>query len=257
MWDKTGGQMYEIGFYRKGIRTPLIQYKDLEDAPNLVEHIEHSKVDSSVSRKPRMWKGAKETGHVWFNDLRLSHFLYALPTLAIVIVVSTFLIKIPVLSWGWWQALGGHGSVIVLSYGEQDSWTSNIVPLIMVVVIGFWVFRLASNEELQFRRNSQNYNLREILWVALVFGLAHAIMGIPLGVALALSFGGLIFSWHYMRAYKKAHKERISPSLEVEQHRETMALKSATLHHAAYNLLALSVFGVTLIFDILDKTGIL
>ena len=209
------------------------------------------------SRRPRPWKGAKETGYVWFNDLRISHFLYAIPTLAIVATVGFLLIQLPVLSWGWWQALGGHGSIIFLSYGKRDSWMSDVFPLTMVIAVSFWVFRLASDEELQFRRDSQHYTRRGILLFAFIFGLAHMIMGIPLGLALALSLGGLVFSWHYLRAYNRKLDRTFMHEEQAHQYKEMQALKSSTLHHAAYNILALSAAAVAFIVDILFKVGVL
>ena len=44
------------------------------------------------------------------RGLRLHHFLFVPPVLALVLVVATALIQLPVLSFGWWTALGGQGN---------------------------------------------------------------------------------------------------------------------------------------------------
>jgi hypothetical protein len=40
------------------------------------------------------------------------------------------------------------------------------------------------------------------------FGLAHALIGIPIGVALALSCGGAYFMHCYLRGYRPDHSRR-------------------------------------------------
>ena len=37
---------------------------------------------------------------------------------------------------------------------------------------------------------------------AVKFGLVHAVIGIPIGAALALSIGGWYFTWAYLRGYR-------------------------------------------------------
>jgi hypothetical protein len=51
----------------------------------------------------------------------------------------------------------------------------------------------------------------------------HAVVGIPIGVALALSIGGFYFTWAYLRVWRKTASE-------------SAALAESTRSHLAYNL---------------------
>ena len=64
---------------------------------------------------------------------------------------------------------------------------------------------------------------RERIRWALKFGLIHAVVGIPIGAALALSIGGLYFTRVYLREWRATG----SPSAAV--------LESARAH-TSYNL---------------------
>ncbi|MCW5937187.1 MAG: hypothetical protein KIT11_07770 [Fimbriimonadaceae bacterium] len=69
-----------------------------------------------------------------------------------------------------------------------------------------WVFwallmvnvpRLAMNEEIAFRKGHRG--CRAVIWQSLKFGLAHCLVGIPLGFGFALTLGGLWFAANYLR----------------------------------------------------------
>ena len=55
------------------------------------------------------------------------------------------------------------------------------------------------------------------------FGLVHAVIGIPIGVALALGVGGGYFQWAYLRGW---HASGGDP---------TAAVLESTRAHTAYN----------------------
>ena len=57
----------------------------------------------------------------------------------------------------------------------------------------------------------------------MLFGLVHALVGIPVGVALALSIGGAAFTLAYLRRYAATGLRR-------------EALAESTRLHLAYNL---------------------
>jgi hypothetical protein len=57
---------------------------------------------------------------------------------------------------------------------------------------------------------------------AVQFGMVHALIGIPLGVALALSIGGGYFQWCYLRGFRRTGSQ------------EETVLES-TRAHVAYN----------------------
>jgi hypothetical protein len=56
-----------------------------------------------------------------------------------------------------------------------------------------------------------------------LFGLVHAAVGIPIGVALALSIGGFYFTWAYLRVWRRTGSE-------------ADALAESTRSHLGYNL---------------------
>ncbi len=58
---------------------------------------------------------------------------------------------------------------------------------------------------------------------SVLFGLVHALIGVPIGVALALSVGGFYFTWAYLRAWRATGSEEA-------------ALAESTRSHLAYNL---------------------
>jgi hypothetical protein len=55
------------------------------------------------------------------------------------------------------------------------------------------------------------------------FGLAHALIGIPIGAALGLSVGGMYFTSRYMRMYRRTNNPYV-------------ATAESTRAHLAYNL---------------------
>ena len=65
------------------------------------------------------------------------------------------------------------------------------------------LFALA--EERTFRRGCEQWSWPRRVRRTVEFGLAHALIGIPIGVALALSCGGAYFMAVYLRAYRVHH----------------------------------------------------
>ena len=60
-----------------------------------------------------------------------------------------------------------------------------------------------------------------------MFGAVHAVIGIPIGAALALSIGGWYFTWAYLRGYRASG--------------ETAALLESTRSHLAYNTIIVTL----------------
>jgi hypothetical protein len=52
-----------------------------------------------------------------------------------------------------------------------------------------------------FRTGAQFWSRRRRALKVLQFGLIHAVIGIPIGVALALSVGGAYFMYVYLRSF--------------------------------------------------------
>ena len=68
------------------------------------------------------------------------------------------------------------------------------------------------------------------------FGLVHALIGIPIGAALALSVGGAYFMWVYLRRFRAAGT------------RDAALIESATAH-AVYNALIVIMLVIAFALD--------
>src|SRR5205823_6556636 len=82
---------------------------------------------------------------------------------------------------------------------------------------------------------AEDWPFRRRVWMGLKFGLVHLVMGIPIGVALALSIGGWYFQWSYLRAFRRSAGD------------VRAALMESTRSHLAYNMEVLSVALVALV----------
>ena len=78
-----------------------------------------------------------------------------------------------------------------------------------------------------FRLGSELRSRWQRIRRAVEFGLVHCLIGIPIGVGLALSIGGLYFTWAYLRRYRATESR-------------TEAVAESTRAHLSYNL---TVFG--------------
>ena len=73
---------------------------------------------------------------------------------------------------------------------------------------------------------------------AVQFGLIHALIGIPIGVALALSVGGAYFQWAYLRGYRASGGDLRA------------ALFESTRAHTAYNGVIVTVVLVAILLAV-------
>jgi hypothetical protein len=156
------------------------------------------------------------------RGLRLHHFVLVPPVLAAVLVVATVLIRVPVLSFGWWTALGGQGNPVVGSTsrtaGTAAAW---LIPAVFLVLLIPVLPLFAEREEVMFRQGAEHWSWQRRVYKCLQFGLVHALIGIPIGVAIALSIGGAYFMTAYVRTYRRSG--------------EHAALMESTRCHLAYN----------------------
>jgi hypothetical protein len=158
------------------------------------------------------WTAAR---HIRPKDI-LGTFL----VLPVVMLTGAALSRLPVLDWGWWSALGGTGSVVFSGASSGRGAT-----LLLLLLIAVAVPELALREEEAFRRGSERRDRTANAGWALLFGLVHAFMGIPIGYAIALSFVGAYFTYRYLRAYRRAGR--------AVAHR--VALAASTTAHIAWN----------------------
>jgi hypothetical protein len=163
------------------------------------------------------------------RGIRWRH-LWPVPfVLALVIAVATPLMMLPVLSWGWWTALGGDGNPV---FGTSSTTAGTVwewlVPLVFMCLFLPALPLFAHTEERIFREGAEHWSRRKRVLKVVQFGMVHALIGIPIGAALALSVGGAYFMAVYLRQYRTWHS------------RELATLESARAH-TAYNAVLIVV----------------
>jgi hypothetical protein len=123
--------------------------------------------------------------------------------LAGVVAVATTLVRVPGLDWGWWSALGGEGNPV---FGSNDSTVGTVwewlIPACFLILLIPALPLFAYAEEQMFRRGAEHWSSRRRAVKVVQFGLVHALIGIPIGTAIALSVGGAYFMAVYLRAYR-------------------------------------------------------
>jgi hypothetical protein len=157
--------------------------------------------------------------------------------LAGVLIVAIPLLMVPVLRWGWWSAIGGDGNPV---FGSSSTTMGTVwewlIPLVFMVLVVAALPLFANAEERMFRTGAQRWSTRRRVVKVLQFGLIHAVIGIPIGVALALSVGGTYFMSVYLRSYAL-----------------TGSAKEATLEstraHTAYNALIIVTVVIAIAVD--------
>ena len=189
----------------------------------------------------RLADAARQTfsarSHVWrlLAGLRVRHFVLAVPVLAGVLAVATPLLAVPGLDFGWWTAIGGEGNPAV-GVGRPSATPGpleTIIPIIFVSLLLVGLPLLVEGEEWVFRRGAQHRSRAANARRAVLFGLVHALIGVPIGVALALSVGGFYFTWAYLQAWRATGSE-------------DAALTESTRSHLAYNLVIAALVIVAL-----------
>jgi polyferredoxin len=149
-----------------------------------------------------------------------------------VLLVAIPLLQVPLLRWGWWSALGGDGNPIfgssTATVGTVWSW---LIPLVFMTLVVVALPLFANAEERMFRAGSERWSTPRRVAKVLQFGLIHALIGIPIGVALALSVGGTYFMVVYLHAYK----------LTGSVNEATM---ESTRAHTAYNAMIITTVAI-------------
>lgn len=152
---------------------------------------------------------------------------------ASVLAASVVLFQVPGLSWGWWQALGGEGNPVL---GQNDHTAGSaldwVIPLVFLLGLTPALPLFAEAEEQRFRAGAEFWSTRRRIRMCVTFGLVHALIGIPIGVALALSIGGAYFMSRYLAAGGGKN-----------------GLLESTRAHTAYNALIVMLVLAVLIAD--------
>lgn len=186
-----------------------------------------------VSFRRSLRSDAKRVMLLIVRGLRVRHFVPVPFVLTGVIVAAWFLTSLPVLSFGWWTAVGGEGNpVFGASERTEGTLLSWLLPLVFIVLLIPALPLFAEREEEIFRLGAESWSWRKRTWKAVLFGVTHALIGIPIGVALALSIGGAYFTVAYLRGYRRGGRPE--------------ALLEATRAHTAYNATIVLIVLVTL-----------
>ena len=179
-------------------------------------------------------RGRSHVG-VIVRGLRPRHFLLAIPVFVLTIAAAIVLLQFPILDWGWWTALGGIGNPVTggteRTTGTPLEW---LVPLVFLTLLVPALPLFAEAEERMFRLGAERRTRWGRLRRSVEFGLVHAIIGIPLGVALALSINGMYLTSRYMRVFHRTGDENA-------------AMLESTRAHTAYNATVLVLIAIALI----------
>jgi hypothetical protein len=174
---------------------------------------------------------------VW-RGLRWRHARPALVAIPLVLLIGAMIAAlVPWTQWGWWTALGGEGNVAFGRAAGAESATPSMVlrvaPFFLLAAMLCYLPAAARLEERWFRRGSERRTVRQQLAVAVGFGLAHLVMGIPIAFALALTATGWILRTEYLQAYQRRGSRHD-------------ALMASTHVHLAYNLILVSFAALSL-----------
>ena len=168
------------------------------------------------------------------RGIRLRHVLLAPLAMTLVITAYAGLYLVPPLRWGWWTAIGGQGNPAV---GVTDSTTGTalqwLVPAVFLVMLLPALPLFAEREEQMFRRGAESWSTARRIGRSLQFGLIHAVIGIPIAAALALSVGGGYFTAVYLRAWRRTGDTEA-------------AVLESTRAHLTYNLEVIALVVVAL-----------
>jgi hypothetical protein len=174
------------------------------------------------------------------RGLQWRHFVRALGIVVLIVPTAWVLIQLPVLSFGWWSMIGGEGNPVVGVTERDYGIVSVVIPLFFIGLLIVGLPLLVSREEWVFRKGAERRGTANNVARSVLFGLAHAVVGIPIGAALALSIGGLYLTWCYFEGWRETRSQ-------------TGALMESTRAHLAYNLTIIALVLVSLV--VLLATG--
>jgi hypothetical protein len=165
----------------------------------------------------------RELARTVVRRIRVRH-VWPIPfVLGAVLAAAVVLMSVPGMDWGWWSALGGEGNpVFGTTESTSGTWWAVAIPVTFMLLLLAALPLFAVAEEQIFRAGAERWSVPRRIAKAVQFGLAHAIVGIPIGAALALSIGGVWFQHVYLGRYRLTHDQRD-------------ALLESAAAHTAYN----------------------
>lgn len=211
------------------------------------------------------WRQRALSIAVW-RRIRWQHVLGSLGLLVVVGTVATTLLTwVPGMSWGLGSLVGTSGNAVFLPL-EEAAARAGPVPAsgpdwvliaLATLFLGSLVLLfpwLAFVEEEVFRAGLEDAPLRRELATALVFGLVHLTMLVPLGAAFAVAVAGFAYGRAYRAAYARQHGPDAPPEVaaayrptkraaaaaarsttEDPRRLQAGAVLSSTVWHATFN----------------------
>lgn len=169
------------------------------------------------------------------------HFVEGFFITAVCVVITAVLLAwIPMAQFSWLHVFGLKSQNILMGPRElreaSISWFS-FVPVIFMGIFLLIMPVIVYVEEKMFREHTIEWS--DILWKSIKFGAMHFLVGIPVGICLALGVVGFIYGCKYRTAFLRAQKQG-KRAKEVEE----IALFSSTASHLATNLVILMIGGV-------------
>ena len=153
------------------------------------------------------------------TGIRWRHVWPIAVVLPAVVLVASVLMTVPGLDWGWWSMLGGEGTPV---FGSSSTTVGTVwewlVPLLFITMLIPALPLFAHAEERMFRAGAEGWSPQRRAWKVVQFGMAHALIGIPLGAALALSVGGAYFMAVYLRAWRQVPSRRAATIESARAH---------------------------------------
>jgi hypothetical protein len=168
------------------------------------------------------WAHRRLMTTVW-RRIRLRHVLGAAGLLVLVAGTATLLVAfVPGLHLGLGAFLGTSGNAVFTPLEEAvaragpppatgPDWTLILLSSGFLLPLAALLPWLAFVEEEVFRAGLEDASVLGELGAALVFGLAHLVMLVPLGAALAVGGAGAVYGRIYRRAYRRSDAADVPP----------------------------------------------
>lgn len=170
------------------------------------------------------WAQRALTVTVW-RAIRLRHVAGAFGLLLLVVTVAvTLMWLVPVSQYGLGDLFGFTGNAVFAPLEEAvarsgpapatgPDWVLIAMTSVFLVPLAVMLPWLAFVEEEVFRAGLEDANLPTQLRAALVFGLAHLIMLVPVAAALAVGAAGFVYGRVYRRAHATATGAAVPPEV--------------------------------------------
>src|SRR5207245_644089 len=164
---------------------------------------------SSSSTTSSAMAGSAKNSAAYPRSTMSSEVSLASESMALRFLGRSSIAMLPVHDFGWWRRLGGTGNPVV-GVGRKSATPGalqTIVPAVFVTLLIIGLPLLVEGEEWVFRRGAQHRSRAANARRSVLFGLVHSLVGIPIGVAAALSPGGFYFTRAYLRVWRTTGPE--------------------------------------------------